>query len=83
MRAYYLATLANLAQRNLVGIAHFKSNRDYQNELHRRAHAIPDLPGLFGENLLILERTWYGLHPADRDVAVQFAATVDRIRTAA
>jgi len=83
MRAYYLATLANLAQRNLVGIAHFKSNRDYENELRRRAHAIPGLAPLFGENLLILERTWYGLHAADRELVLRFATNVDRIRAAA
>jgi hypothetical protein len=83
MRAYYLASLANLAQRNLVGIAHFKSNRDYENELRRRAHAIPGLAPVFGENLLMLERTWYGLHAADRETVVRFATNVDRIRAAA
>jgi hypothetical protein len=79
-RAYYLATLANLAQRNLVGIAHFKSNRDYESELHRRGHAIPGLAPVFGENLLMLERIWYGLHPADREFVQRFATNVDRIR---
>jgi hypothetical protein len=83
MRAYYLATLANLAQRNLVGIAHFKSNRDYENELRRRGHAIPGLATLFGENLVTLERIWYGLHSADRDLVLRFATNVDRIKTAA
>jgi hypothetical protein len=83
MRAYYLATLANLAQRNLVGIAHFKSNRDYENELRRRAHAIPELLGLFDENLRLLERTWYGRHNADQELVIRFASNVDRIRTAA
>lgn len=83
MRAYYLATLAHLAQRNLVGIAHFKSNRDYESELRRRAHALPDLIGLFAENLLLLERTWYGRHDADRELVARFASNVDRIRTAA
>jgi hypothetical protein len=83
MRAYYLATLANLAQRNLVGIAHFKSNRDYENELRRRGHSIPALASLFGENLVLLERTWYGLHAADRELVLRFATNVDRIRAAA
>jgi hypothetical protein len=82
MRAYYLASLAHLAQRNLVGIAHFKSNRDYENELRRRGHSIPALAPLFGENLVLLERTWYGLHAADRDLVLRFATNVDRIRAA-
>ena len=80
IRAYYLANLANLAKRNLVGIAHFKSNRDYESELHRRGHAIPGLAPVFGENLLMLERIWYGLHPADRELVQRFATNVDRIR---
>lgn len=82
MRAYYLASLANLAQRNLVGIAHFKSNRDYENELRRRGHAIPGLAPLFGENLVMLERIWYGLHQADRELVLRFATNVDRIKAA-
>jgi hypothetical protein len=48
IRAFYLATLAHLAQRNLIGIARFKSNRDYEIELRRRAHAIPGMLALFG-----------------------------------
>jgi len=83
MRAYYLASLAHLAQRNLVGIAHFKSNRDYEAELRRRGHSIPELAPLFGENLVMLERTWYGLHEADRESVLRFATNVDRIRAAA
>jgi hypothetical protein len=80
MRAYYLASLAHLAQRNLLGIAHFKSNRDYENELRRRGHSIPGLAPLFGENLVLLERTWYGLHAADRELVLRFATNVDRIK---
>jgi hypothetical protein len=83
MRAFYLASLANLAQRRLVGIAHFKSNRDYETELRRRAHAIPALPSLFAENLVMLERIWYGLHAVDREQVLHFATNVDRIKTAA
>ena len=83
MRAYYLSSLANLAHRNLLGIAHFKSNRDYENELRRRGHSIPQLASLFGENLAMLERIWYGLHAADRELVLRFATNVDRIRAAA
>lgn len=83
IRAFYLATLAHLAKRNLIGIARFKSNRDYEIELRRRAHAIPGMLTLFGENLFIFERSWYGLHDVNRELVQQFAATVDRIRNEA
>jgi hypothetical protein len=83
MRAFYLASLANLAQRKLVGIAHFKSNRDYENELRRRGHSIPEVLSLFAENLVTLERIWYGLHAVDREQVLRFASKVDRIKTAA
>jgi hypothetical protein len=43
LRAFYLASLAHLAQRNLISLAKFKSNRDYLLELQRRAHSFPDL----------------------------------------
>src|SRR5439155_14205647 len=39
MRALYLPTLAHLAQRNLIALAKFKSNREYESELRRRGHA--------------------------------------------
>jgi len=80
IRAFYLATLAHLAQRNLIGIARFKSNREYENELRRRAHAIPGMLALFGENLSIFERIWYGMHDVNRELVTEFAATADRIR---
>jgi hypothetical protein len=83
MRAFYLSSLAHLAQRNLISIARFKSNRDYENELRRRAHAIPTLLPVFGENLSAFERIWYGMHEVNRDLVQQFASNVDRIKTAA
>jgi hypothetical protein len=83
VRAFYLATLANLAQRNLIGIARFKSNREYESELRRRAHAIPVMLALFGENLSIFERIWYGMHDVNLELVQQFVATVDRIRSEA
>jgi len=83
MRAFYLATLAHLAQRDLIGIADFKSNRDYENELRRRGHAIPELLPIFGENLSIFECVWYGMHDVDRELVDRFAVNVDKIKAAA
>ena len=82
LRALYLASLAHLAARNLIRIARFKSNRDYERELRRRAHAFPHLLSVFDDNLSIFERIWYGTHAADREVVTQFTANVEKIKAA-
>jgi hypothetical protein len=83
LRAFYLASLAHLADRNLVSLARFKSNRDYQRELQRRAHAFPTLQTLFGENVSCFDRVWYGQHEATGELVTQFAANVERIKSGA
>jgi len=80
LRAFYLASLAHLAARNLVSLARFKSNRDYERELRRRAHAFPDLQTLFADNVLAFDRVWYGRHEATGELVTQFAANVERIK---
>jgi hypothetical protein len=80
MRAFYLASLAHLAQRDLIQIARAKSNHEYERELRRRAHAFPGLHELFGDNLARFERIWYGRYQADRQVVDSFAANVEKIR---
>jgi hypothetical protein len=82
MRAFYLATLVHLAERNLISIARFKSNRDYENELRRRGHAIPELLSAFMDNVSAVERIWYGVHDINEDVVRQFASNMDKIRSA-
>ena len=83
LRAFYLASLASLADRNLITLAKFKSNLDYQRELDRRAHALPVVTGAFGENLPVFERVWYGLHEVTPDMLHEFAGKVERVRTGA
>jgi hypothetical protein len=83
MRAFYLASLAHLATRNLISLARFKSNRDYERELQRRAHAIPGLVPMFGENISVFERIWYGRHEATGEVVNQFAGNVEKIKAGA
>src|SRR5262249_45265204 len=80
LRAFYLASLAHLAQRNLISLARFKSNRDYQRELQRRGHSFPSLVQLFADNILMFDRTWYGMHEATRDAVQQFATNVEKIK---
>jgi len=80
MRAFYLSSLAHLAARNLIHLARFKSNRDYERELRRRAHSLPGLLALFGDNLLTFEGIWYGMHEVNRQLVDGFASNVERIR---
>ena len=80
LRAFYLASLAHLASRNLISIARFKSNREYERELRRRGHSFPDLLSVFGDNLVSFERIWYGLHEANRELVERFAANVERMK---
>jgi hypothetical protein len=80
MRAFYLGSLAHLATRNLINLARFKSNRDYERELRRRAHSFPGLLSVFGDNLAAFEGIWYGMHEVNRELVERFAANVERIR---
>ena len=83
LRAFYLASLAHLAQRNLLTLAKFKSNREYQRELGRRGHAFPELLTVFDENVSVFDRVWYGRHELDADLVDRFAANVERMRVGA
>lgn len=82
LRAFYLAGLAHLAGRNLIRLARFKSNRDYERELQRRGHAIPQLSPAFGEMVATFERVWYGLHEVNGETVGQFTRSVDKLKGA-
>lgn len=83
LRAFYLASLAQLAARGLIILAAGKSNREYERELRRRGHALPDLPPVFSYNLNLFERAWYGLHDVRHEHVEEFAANVERMRRGA
>lgn len=83
LRAFYLASLAALAERNLITLAKFKSNRDYERELRRRAHALAEVPVVFAENVSIFERVWYGLHEVTPAMLDDFSRKVERIKAGA
>lgn len=80
LRAFYLASLAHLAQRDLISLARFKSNRDYERELGRRSHALPEVTGLFAQNVSVFDRVWYGLHEVNQEILQRFAQNVERIK---
>jgi hypothetical protein len=83
VRAFYFASLAHLAEHNLISLARFKSNRDYERELRRRGHSFPDLVALFGENVQVIDCVWYGLHEVNAERVSRFATNVERIKTGA
>lgn len=82
LRALFLASLAMLAQQQLLLIARGKSNHDYLRELRRRAHALPAVPELFGEGLRAFERVWYGRDTADAGLVQESERRLDSLREA-
>jgi uncharacterized membrane protein len=82
MRAFYLASLSHLANRNLISIARFKSNREYERELRRRGHSFSELLSIFGENISAFEASWYGMHEVHPDSVNQFAINVEKLKSA-
>lgn len=72
LRALYLATLASLAEASLIGIARFKTNHDYEREVCRFSHTMPELADAFSANLMIFEQTWYGMHLPDQTTINRF-----------
>jgi hypothetical protein len=83
IRAFYLASLANLADHELITIEKFKSNRDYEMELHRRAHQKEGLLPAFSRSREIFERVWYGMYKISRPDLDNFAAIQKKVMTIA
>jgi len=81
MRALYLATLAYLAEHEMITIEIYKSNREYEQELNRRAHEREELCILFSKSLNLFERVWYGMYRIPGADFDDFAANQKRILT--
>lgn len=79
LRALYFASLSHLSHYELITIALFKSNRDYERELVRKAHSKPELTGAFSQNIMIFERIWYGMHEVTSEVVERFNDNQERI----
>lgn len=63
LRALFLAFLARLGDQGAVVIARATSNREYERELARRAHAFPGVLEVFADLRGHLEQVWYGDRP--------------------
>ena len=79
MRAMYLATLAHLADHEMITIESYKSNREYEHELKRRAHEYKELISIFSNSLNIFERSWYGMYHIARSEFDSFTRNQKRI----
>lgn len=78
-RALYMATLAKLAENNMITIEAHKSNREYERELKRRAHEYKELISVFSSCLNFFERIWYGMYHFARADFDGYAADHRRI----
>jgi hypothetical protein len=81
VRALYLAMLACLARQNLITIARYKSDREYEMELRQRSHKSPFRIGAFAENRSLFESAWYGLHEVTPGIMERFSRNQEKIRT--
>ncbi len=79
MRALYLATLSYLAERELVDIEIYKSNRDYDRELQRRSSDRKDLIVAFSETVTVIDRVWYGMRKISQSDVESYLAEQERI----
>lgn len=80
LRAFYLASLAHLGERDYIRLARHKSNHDYDRELQRRARGNSGLIDAFDENLLVFESAWYGDHVVTEGTLQGFSQNLERIR---
>lgn len=80
LRALFLAGLAHLAQQQIVALAKHKSNREYAAEVRRRAAEQTSVQHAFTENMMAVERVWYGLHDVTPEAIDQFHANLEQIR---
>ena len=83
LRAFYLAILAGLAEHELITIEKFKSNREYEMELHRKAHHKKTLLAAFSKSREIFECVWYGMYKIQRADLDNYAAIQKRMMTIA
>jgi Domain of unknown function (DUF4129) len=82
IRKGYIAVLCDLADRQIIGLARHKTNRDYLRDIGKRSDLIDDVVGLTNT----YERNWYGLRPSSTPDWEEFRSRYDlmmsRARTA-
>ncbi len=81
IRAYFLSTLSHLGQKRLITIELFKTNRDYLNEVVKKAHIFPMLSAPFSQNVKLFDYVWYGLHEVTNEILEKFINNQETIKT--
>jgi hypothetical protein len=81
LRALYLATLARLAEFQMIVLARYKSNREYERELARHAPDEPGIPARFQGGARLFDRTWYGRHAAGPEELDEYEKNLDELLT--
>jgi hypothetical protein len=79
LRALYLASLALLSERGMISVAKFKSNRQYQLEVRKRART-PAVREAFEANVTFFEDAWYGMHDVTETIVERFLANQKTLR---
>jgi len=79
LRAYFLAMLALLADRNLIRLARFKSNLDYQRELDRQSHSLPEIFATYQHSVARFESAWFGDRAVSESDLDAFEEAVHRV----
>lgn len=79
LRALYLASLARLAEEKLISIAKYKSNRDYETEIRRRAHDQNELLAIFSKSVHTFDKVWYGMYEIGAEDVTGFAQDQERM----
>lgn len=74
IRKGYIAVLCELNDRKLIGLARYKTNRDYLRDLRRRGSLFENMSGLTGT----YERNWYGLRPSEQNDWEEFRESYKR-----
>lgn len=82
LRAFYLADLAWLGNREFITIHAGKTNREYEIEMRRRTREVPEAGLDFTVNVAVFERAWYGLHDVTHEEIDEFRRRADRIKAA-
>lgn len=78
LRALYLATLARLAAEELISLAKFKTNLDYERELRRRALSRVEIVARFVTRRRSFEDVWYGRAAAGEAEVRAWLAELER-----
>ena len=81
LRAFYLASLAWLGRQEYLRIHPGKTDSEYDAELRRRTHGLPDARALFGANIAAFARAWYGWHEVSADDIARFRERTESLKT--